>query len=107
MALFQKITTELCWNFVWNRDGLDRKTRSMLNTAMLAVTGRSAELALHVRGAINNGVSVQEIQEVLVQVTVYAGIPAGLEGFKVAHRILREEEMLDESEREPVIEEPQ
>ncbi|MEO8907623.1 MAG: carboxymuconolactone decarboxylase family protein [Microbacteriaceae bacterium] len=96
MAVFQKLTTEWCWNFAWNRDGLDRKTRSMLNLAMLTAAGKPSELALHVRGALNNGVSVKEIQEILVQATIYCGIPAGLEAFKVAHTVLLEEGALDD-----------
>ena len=88
MAVFQKLTTEWCWNFVWNREGLDRKTRSMLNLAMLTAAGKPGELELHVRGALTNGVSVSEIQEILMQATIYCGIPSGLEAFKVAHKVL-------------------
>lgn len=91
MSVFQQITTEWCWGYAWNRPGLDRRTRSMLNLAMMTALNRSPELALHVKGALNNGVSTQEIQEVLVQATVYCGIPAGLEAFKVAHRVLIEQ----------------
>lgn len=94
MSVFQQITTEWCWGYAWNRPGLDRRTRSMLNLAMMTALNRSPELALHVRGALNNEVSVQEIQEVLVQSTVYCGIPAGLEAFKVAHEVLIEQEAL-------------
>lgn len=95
MAVFQKLTTEWCWNFGWNREGLDRKTRSMLNIAMLTAAGKPAELALHVRGALNNGVSVVEIQEILIQATIYCGIPAGLDAFKTAHKVLIEEGALE------------
>lgn len=103
MAIFQKITTEWCWNFAWNREGLDRKTRSMLNLAMLTAAGKPAELALHVRGALNNGVSVTEIQEILIQATIYCGIPSGLEAFKVAHKVLLDEGALDDEDwRSPV-----
>lgn len=91
MSVFQQITTEWCWGYAWNRPGLDRRTRSMLNLAMMTALNRSPELALHVKGALNNGLSAKEIQEVLVQATVYCGIPAGMEAFKVAHRILLEE----------------
>lgn len=88
MQTFQEITTEWCWGYAWNRPGLTRKERSMLNLAMLTALNRPKELALHVRGALNNGVSVEQIREVLVQATVYCGIPAGLDAFKVADEIL-------------------
>ncbi|WP_308466990.1 carboxymuconolactone decarboxylase family protein [Rathayibacter soli] len=97
MAVFQKLTTEWCWNYAWNREGLDRKTRSMLNLAMLTAAGKPGELALHVRGALNNGVSVAEIQEILLQATIYCGIPSGLEAFKTAHQVLLEEGRLKDA----------
>lgn len=87
---FQRITTEWCWGYAWSRPGIDRKTRSMLNLAMLTALNRSAEVRLHVRGAINNGVSVEEIKEVLLQATIYCGIPAGLDAFKAANEVLQE-----------------
>ncbi|MEJ0011181.1 MAG: carboxymuconolactone decarboxylase family protein [Bauldia sp.] len=90
MMTFQTITTEWCWGFAWSRPGLDFKTRSMINLAMLTALNRSSELKLHVRGALNNGVSVDEIKEVLLQATVYCGIPAGLEAFKVANHVLED-----------------
>lgn len=88
MMSFQRITTEWCWGYTWNREGLDRRTRSLLNLAMLTALGKPAELALHVRGALNNGVTVDEIRETLLHATVYCGIPAGLEAFKKAHEVL-------------------
>ena len=88
MAPFQRMTTEWCWGRVWDRPGLDRKTRSLLNLAMLTALGKTQELRLHVRGALTNGVSVDEIQEVLLQATVYCGIPAGLDAFRAAHEVL-------------------
>jgi 4-carboxymuconolactone decarboxylase len=88
MMAFQRITTEWCWGYTWNRPGLDRKTRSMLNLVMLTALGRSAELKLHVKGALANGVSVDEIKEILLHASVYCGIPAGLDAFKVAHEVL-------------------
>ena len=91
MMAFQHITTEWCWGYAWGRDTLDRKVRSLLNLAMLTALNRPAEIRLHVRGAINNGVSVEEIRETLLHATVYCGIPAGLEAFKAAHEVLREE----------------
>ena len=88
MMAFQHITTEWCWDYVWNRPGLDRRTRSLLNLAMLTALGKSAELKLHVKGALTNGVTVEEIKEVLLHASVYCGIPAGLEAFRSAHEVL-------------------
>ena len=90
MMAFQQITTEWCWGYAWTRDGLDRKTRSLLNLAMLTALNRSPEVKLHVRGALNNGVTVEEIKEVLIHATVYCGIPAGLDAFKAANEVLKE-----------------
>ena len=86
----QEFVTEYCWGTVWTRPGLERKTRSLLNIAMLAALGRSHELGLHVRGAVRNGCSDQEIAEALLQAAVYAGVPAGVEGFRVASAALAE-----------------
>jgi len=88
MMAFQEITTEWCWGYAWTRPGLERKTRSMLNLAMLTALGKPAELKLHVKGALANGVSVEEIKEILLHVAVYCGIPAGLDAFKAAHEVL-------------------
>jgi len=88
MMSFQRVTTEWCWGYAWNRPGLDRKLRSLLNLAMLTALGKTSELKLHVRGALNNGVSVDEIKETLIHATVYCGIPAGLDAFKAAHEVL-------------------
>jgi 4-carboxymuconolactone decarboxylase len=91
MMAFQRITTEWCWGSVWTRDGLDRKTRSMINLAMLTALSKPAELKLHVKGALTNGLTVDEIKEVLIHATAYCGIPAGLEAFKAAHEVLTAE----------------
>ena len=91
MMAFQEITTEWCWGYAWTRPGLERKTRSMLNLAMLTALGKPAELKLHVKGALTNGVSVEEIREILLHATVYCGIPAGLDAFKAAHEVLKAE----------------
>jgi len=91
MMAFQRITTEWCWGYAWTRDGLDRKTRSMLNLAMLTALNRSNEIKLHTKGALANGVTPDEIKEVLLHATVYCGIPAGLDAFKVANQVLEEE----------------
>jgi len=95
MMAFQHITTEWCWGYAWGRDTLDLKTRSMLNLAMLTALNRAAEIKLHVRGAINNGVTVEEIKEVLLHATVYCGIPAGLDAFKAANEVLTEMKAFD------------
>ena len=86
----QELVTEYCWGVVWTRDGLERKTRSLLNIVMLTSLNRSHELAVHVRGAITNGATVSEIQEALLQTAVYVGVPAALESFRVAEGVLRE-----------------
>lgn len=91
LMAFQRITTEWCWGYAWTREGPDRKTRSMLNLAMLTALGRPAELQLHVKGALTNGVSVDEIKEILIHATVYCGVPAGLDAFKAAHEVLSKE----------------
>ena len=86
----QELVTEYCWGAVWTRDGLPRKTRSMLNLAMLSALNRSHEFRGHVRGALNNGVTRAEICEVLLQVAVYCGMPAGMEAFRVAREVFAE-----------------
>jgi 4-carboxymuconolactone decarboxylase len=89
-AAFQKITTEHAWGSIWAREGLPRKTRSMIVLSMLAALNKPAELKLHVRGALTNGVTRDEIKEIMLHACVYCGIPAGLEAFKAAHEVLRE-----------------
>lgn len=86
----QELVTEYCWGAVWTREGLDRRSRSLINLAMLTALNRSHELGVHVRGAINNGVTEEEIQEVLVQTAIYVGVPAALESFRVAEKVLNE-----------------
>jgi 4-carboxymuconolactone decarboxylase len=90
MMAFQHITTEWAWGYAWGRPTLDKKTRSMLNLAMLTALGKAPEIKLHVRGAINNGLSVDDIKEVLLHATVYCGIPAGLDAFKAANEVLKD-----------------
>jgi 4-carboxymuconolactone decarboxylase len=90
MQAFQHITTEWCWGYAWTRPGLDHKTRSLINLAMLTALNRAPEIKLHVRGALNNGVTIDEIKEVLIHATVYCGIPAGLDAFKAANEVLKE-----------------
>ena len=86
----QELVTEACWGSIWTRPGLEKKHRSLLNIAMLCALNRSNELAVHVRGAVNNGASEVEIRETLLQAAIYCGVPAGIEGFKVAERVLNE-----------------
>jgi 4-carboxymuconolactone decarboxylase len=87
----QELVTEYCWGAVWGRPGLDRRTRSIVNLAMLTALNRGHEFGVHVRGALNNGVTPQEIREVLLQATVYCGAPAGLEAFRIAETVLAEQ----------------
>ena len=86
----QELVTEYCWDAIWNRPGLDRKTRSMLNLAMLTALNRPHELRLHVRGAINNGLTKDEIKEVLLHTAIYCGVPAAIDSFKNAKEVLKE-----------------
>lgn len=87
---FQDFTVEHCWANVWVRPGLERKTRSMLNLAMLAAMARWHEFEVHVRGALNNGVSEDEIIEIVLQAGVYAGVPVAAEAMRVADRVTSE-----------------
>lgn len=86
----QELVTEYCWGEIWTRDGLPKKTRSMLNLAMLTALNRPHELKLHLRGAINNGVTKEEIQEIFLQTAIYCGVPAALDSFKAAREIFEE-----------------
>lgn len=88
MMAFQRATTAWAWGWAWGDETLDRKTRSLLNLAMLTATGHTNELKLHVKGALNNGVSVDEIKAALLHATAYSGIPNGLSAFKAAHEVL-------------------
>lgn len=86
----QELVTEYCWGVIWSDDGLEPKTRSMLNLAMLTALNRSHELGVHVRGALNNGVTEAEIQQILLQAAIYVGVPAALESFRVAEPVIKE-----------------
>ncbi len=88
----QELVTEMCWGTIWTRPGLPPKLRSLLNVGLLAALNRPHELRLHVRGALRTGCTKEEIQEVLLQVAVYCGIPTGVDGFRVAAEVLREAE---------------
>jgi len=87
---WQEFVTEHAWDAVWNRPGLDRRTRSIINLGILTALGRAQELALHVRGALRNGVTPDEIREVFIQAAGYAGFPAGVEAFRTAQPIIAE-----------------
>lgn len=87
----QDLLTEYCWGAVWGREELPRKIRSMLNLAMLAVLNRPHELKIHLRGALRNGVTREEIREILLHAGIYAGAPVAVDGFRVAREVLAEE----------------
>ncbi len=89
-APLQKLVTEWCWGEIWNRPGLERKTRSLLNLGMLTALNRPHEVKLHVRGAINNGVTEEEIIEVILQAAIYCGVPAALDAQRVAVEVIRQ-----------------
>lgn len=84
----QEFVTEYAWNDIWNRPGLDRRTRSLLNLGMLTALNRPHELRLHLVGALNNGVTKDEIREVLLQTAIYCGVPAAIDSFRVAREVL-------------------
>lgn len=83
----QELVTEYCWGAVWGREELPRKTRSMLNLAMISVLNRPHELKLHIAGALRNGVTKDEIREVFLQVAIYAGVPAAVDSFRIAREV--------------------
>jgi len=91
MMAFQRATTTWAWGWAWGDPTLDRKTRSLLNLAMLTALGKIPEVKLHVKGALTNGVTVEEIKATLLHATAYCGIPAGLDAFKAAHEVLTAE----------------
>ena len=88
---FQRIVTEYCWGEVWTRQVLSNKQRSLNNLCIIATLNRAAEFEIHVRGALKNGCTPEEIRDTLIQVAVYAGIPAGVEAFRIAKKVLTEE----------------
>ncbi len=83
----QELVTEYCWGAVWGREDLPRKTRSMLNLAMISILNRPHELKLHINGALRNGVTREEIREVFLQVGIYAGVPAAIDSFRIAREV--------------------
>jgi 4-carboxymuconolactone decarboxylase len=88
---FQELVSEYCWGVCWGSDALSRPERSILNLGMLAALGRMHEFELHFRGAIRNGLSQDQLKDVLTQIAVYCGIPAGVECFRIARRVLDEQ----------------
>lgn len=94
---FQDLVTEFCWGASWGREALTRRDRSLLNLAIIGALGRTAEFRLHVRGALRNGASADEIRDTLIHLAVYAGIPAGVEAFRIAGEVLAEHDASTES----------
>ena len=88
----QELVTRYCWGEIWGRPGLDRRTRSLLNLAMLTALNRPHEIKLHVRGALNNGITRDEIKEVFLQTAIYCGVPAAMESFRIAREVFKEED---------------
>ena len=84
----QDLVTTYCWGEIWGRDGLDKKTRSIINLAMITALNRPHELKLHVRGALNNGLTEEDIKEVLLQTAVYCGVPAAIDAFRTAKEVI-------------------
>ena len=87
---FQEMLNEYCWGTVWGREELPRKTRSMLNIAMISILNRPHELRAHLKGALTNGVTKDEIREILMQVAIYAGMPAAVDSFRIARELFAE-----------------
>jgi len=88
---FQELVTEYCWGAGWGRTALSRRDRSLMNLGMLSALNRPEEFALHVGAALKNGVTAEELQDALIQVAIYCGIPAGVEAFRIASRVLKEQ----------------
>jgi len=86
----RELVTEYCWGDVWGRPGLHRKTRSMLNLAMLSALNRPHEIKMHVKGALSNGVTKDEIKEIFLQVAIYCGVPAAVDSFRIARETFKE-----------------
>lgn len=86
----QELVTEFCWGRSWGREGLSRKQRSLLNLGMLAALNRGEEFCLHFKSAIGNGLTLKELREVLIQITIYCGVPAGIEAQRHANNVIAE-----------------
>ena len=87
---FQEFVSEYCWGAGWGREGLAKKERSMLNLAMIAILNRPHELKLHIRGALTNGLTKDQIREIFIHMSIYAGVPAGVDAFRVAREVFAE-----------------
>ena len=87
---FQEVVTEFCWGLAWGDDTLDKKTRSILNLGMIAALNRMHEWELHFRGAIKNGLNREELRSILMQITIYAGVPCGVECHRIARKVFEE-----------------
>jgi 4-carboxymuconolactone decarboxylase len=88
---FQEFVTEYCWGAGWGRPGLSKKERSMLNLAMISILNRPHELKLHIRGALTNGLTKDQIREIFMQVAIYAGVPAGVDAFRQAREVFADQ----------------
>lgn len=86
----QQMTTEWCWDEIWNRPGIERRDRSILNLGMTAALNRPQEFKLHLRGALNNGLTKDELKEIFLQIGVYCGVPAALDCFRIAKEVFKE-----------------
>jgi 4-carboxymuconolactone decarboxylase len=86
----QELVTEYCWGYVWGREGLPRKTRSIINLAMISALNRPHELKMHIGGALRNGLTREEICEIFLQVAIYCGVPAGVDAFRTAREVFAE-----------------
>ena len=86
----QELVTQYCWGEIWGRPGLDRKTRSLINLAMISALNRPHEVKMHIKGALNNGLTKDQIQEVFLQVAIYCGVPAAVDSFRLAREVFHE-----------------
>jgi 4-carboxymuconolactone decarboxylase len=86
----QELVTQYCWGEIWGRPGLDRKTRSLINLAMISALNRPHEVKMHIKGALNNGLTKDDIQEVFLQVAIYCGVPAAVDSFRTAQEVFKE-----------------
>ena len=86
----QELVTQYCWGEIWGRPGLDRKTRSFINLAMITALNRPHEVRMHIKGALNNGLTKNDIQEVFLQVAIYCGVPAAVDSFRIAREVFQE-----------------
>jgi 4-carboxymuconolactone decarboxylase len=86
----QELVTQYCWGEIWGRPGLDRRTRSIINLAMISALNRPHEVKMHVKGAINNGLTKDDIKEIFLQVAIYCGVPAGVDSFRIAREVFQE-----------------